>query len=305
MKPQLLVLIHLSEQSKATIGSAFEILYAPDKERRAAAIGGIAKDVKVVLSNGSTGLTAAEMDALNQLQLVCALGAGHENIDSAHAAQRGIKIATGAGTNDDCVADHAMGLVLTVMRNIRQLDLACRAGIWREALVLPPQLAGKRMGVVGLGTIGKKIARRAAAFDMEIGYFNRAQRDDVDYRYFESVPQLASWCDVMVMATPGGAATRHLVGARELQALGPNGFLVNISRGSVVDTAALAAALQNGEVGGAGLDVYESEPKPPLELLEFKNVVLTPHMAGWSPEAITASIDKFLRNAEAHFAAAG
>lgn len=305
MKPQLLVLIHLSEQSKATIGSAFEILYAPDKESRAAAIAGVAKDVKVVLSNGSTGLTAAEMDALNQLQLVCALGAGHENIDSAHAAQRGIKIATGAGTNDDCVADHAMGLVLTVMRNIRQLDLACRAGIWREALVLPPQLAGKRMGVVGLGTIGKKIARRAAAFDMEIGYFNRSPRDDVDYRYFESVPQLASWCDVMVMATPGGAATRHLVGARELQALGPNGFLVNISRGSVVDTAALAAALQNGEVGGAGLDVYESEPKPPLELLEFKNVVLTPHMAGWSPEAISASVDKFLRNAEAHFAAAG
>lgn len=305
MKPQLLVLIHLSEQSKATISSAFEILYAPDQSTRAAAIAGVAKDVKIVLTNGSTGLTAAEMDTLSQLELVCALGAGFENIDSTHAAQRGIKIATGAGTNDDCVADHAMGLVLTVMRNIRQLDLACRAGIWREALALPPQLAGKRMGVVGLGTIGKKIARRAAAFDMEIGYFNRSQRDDVDYRYFESVPQLASWCDVMVMATPGGASTRHLIGARELQALGPSGFLVNISRGSVVDTAALAEALSKGEIGGAGLDVYESEPKPPAALLEFKNVVLTPHMAGWSPEAITASVDKFLRNAEAHFSAQG
>lgn len=305
MKPQLLVLIHLSEQSKATISTAFEILYAPDQPTRVAAIAGIAKDVKVVLTNGSTGLTAAEMDTLSQLKLVCALGAGFENIDSAHAEQRGIKVATGAGTNDDCVADHAMGLVLTVMRNIRQLDVACRAGIWREQLALPPQLSGKRLGVVGLGTIGKKIARRAAAFDMEIGYFNRSKRDDVDYRYFESVPQLASWCDVMVMATPGGAATRHLIGTRELQALGPNGYLVNISRGSVVDTAALAEALRKGEVGGAGLDVYESEPKPPAELLEFNNVVLTPHMAGWSPEAITASISKFLRNAETHFTAKG
>jgi len=304
MKPQLLVLIHLSEASKAAIGSAFEIIYAPTADTRAAAIADAAKDARVVLTNGSTGLTAAEMDTLGKLELACALGAGYENIDTAHAAARGIKIATGAGTNDDCVADHAMGLVLAIMRNIRQLDLACREGIWRDALVLPPQLAGKRLGVAGLGTIGKKIARRAAAFDMEIGYFNRSPRDDVDYAYFGSTEQLAAWCDVLVIATPGGAGTRHLVGARELQALGPQGFLVNISRGSVVDTAALAAALGKGELGGAGLDVYESEPQPPRELLEFKNVVLTPHMAGWSPEAITASVSKFLRNAEAHFAAA-
>lgn len=304
MKPQLLVLIHLSEASKAAIGSVFEIIYAPTADTRAAAIADAAKDARVVLTNGSTGLTAAEMDTLGKLELACALGAGYENIDTAHAAVRGIKIATGAGTNDDCVADHAMGLVLAIMRNIRQLDLACREGIWRDALVLPPQLAGKRLGVAGLGTIGKKIARRAAAFDMEIGYFNRSRRDDVDYAYFGSTEQLAAWCDVLVIATPGGAATRHLVGARELQALGPQGFLVNISRGSVVDTAALAAALAKGELGGAGLDVYESEPQPPRELLEFKNVVLTPHMAGWSPEAITASVSKFLRNAEAHFAAA-
>jgi lactate dehydrogenase-like 2-hydroxyacid dehydrogenase len=305
MKPQLLALIHLSEESKAAIGSAFDIIYAPTAEKRAAAIAGAAKEVRVVLTNGSTGLTATEMDTLGKLELVCALGAGYENIDGAHAATRGIKIATGAGTNDDCVADHAMGLVLAIMRNIRQLDLACRGGIWREALALPPQLAGKRLGVAGLGTIGKKIARRAAAFDMEIGYFNRSRRDDVDYAYFDNAEQLAAWCDVLVIATPGGAATRHLVGARELRALGPKGFLVNIARGSVVDTVALAAALDKGELGGAGLDVYESEPQPPRELLEFKNVVLTPHMAGWSPEAITASVTKFLRNTEAHFAAVG
>jgi lactate dehydrogenase-like 2-hydroxyacid dehydrogenase len=304
MKPELLSLIYLSEESQAIIGEAFTILYAPDQQSRAAAIVGPARQVKVILTNGSTGLTATEMDTLEQLQLICALGAGFENIDSAHAAKRGIKIATGAGTNDDCVADHALCLVLAVMRNLRQLDAACRAGIWRDQLVLPPQLAGKRLGVLGLGTIGKKIARRAAAFDMEIGYCNRNPRSDVDYRYFADIEQLAHWCDVLVIATPGGAGTRHLIGASVLQALGPHGCLVNIARGSVVDTAALAAALGQGQLGGAGLDVYESEPQPPAQLLEFNNVVLTPHMAGWSPEAIKASVHQFLRNTEAHFGSA-
>jgi lactate dehydrogenase-like 2-hydroxyacid dehydrogenase len=300
MKPELLVLIYLSEESQALIGNAFTILYAPDQASRDAAINGVARDVRIILTNGSTGLTATEMDKLGQLELVCALGAGYENIDSAHAARRGIKIATGAGTNDDCVADHAMGLVLMVMRNLRQLDLACRNGIWRDTITLPPQLAGKRLGVAGLGTIGRKIAHRAAAFDMEIAYFNRNRRDDVDYRYFDNVVALANWCDVLVIATPGGPATRHLISAEALQALGPRGYLVNISRGSVVDTTALVEALRQDALGGAGLDVYESEPQPPLALLEFNNVVLTPHMAGWSPEAITASVVKFLSNAEEH-----
>lgn len=303
MKPPLLALIHLSAESKATIGDVFDIIHAPDKTARAAAIAGPARDVRVVLTNGSTGLSAPEMDQLNHLKLVCALGAGYENIDSAHAEKRGIAVATGAGTNDDCVADHAMGLMLTVVRNIAQLDRACRDGIWRDKLTLPPQLAGKRLGVAGLGTIGNKIARRATAFDMEIGYFNRSRRADTDYVYFDDVQQLASWCDVLVIATPGGPQTRHLIGARELQALGPTGYLINIARGSVVDTAALAAALRAGAIAGAGLDVYESEPERPAELLEFKNVVLTPHMAGWSPEAISASVLKFLRNVEMHFAA--
>jgi len=303
MKTSLLVLIALSEESKAIISEVFEIIYAPEQTSRITAIAGAAREVSIVLTNGTTGLTAQEMQTLTKLQLVCALGAGFENIDSAYADLHGIKIATGAGTNDDCVADHAMGLVLAVMRNIVQLDSACRQGVWRDALVMPPQLAGKRLGVIGLGTIGKKIARRAAAFDMEIAYFNRNPRSDVDYRYIGDPTQLASWCDVLVIATPGGAATRHLVGAPQLQALGPQGFLVNISRGSVVDTSALVAALRSGQLAGAGLDVYESEPHPPEDLLSFNNVVLTPHMAGWSPDAIKASVARFLHNAAQHFGA--
>jgi hypothetical protein len=135
-----------------------------------------------------------------------------------------------------------------------------------------------------------------------VGYHNRSPRADSPHRYFDSLPALAQWCDFLVVAAPGGATTRHLVDATVLKALGAQGFLVNIARGSVVDTAALAEALRAGELGGAGLDVYESEPLPPAALLDLPNVVLTPHVAGWSPESMQASLQCFLDNAEAHFA---
>ncbi|KAF1048828.1 MAG: 2-ketogluconate reductase [Herbaspirillum frisingense] len=304
MKPPLLVLIHLSETSTATISEQYDILYAPDRQRRDDMIAGPARKVAVVLTNGSTGLTADEMRALPHLQLVCALGAGYENIDVAHARAHGIEIATGAGTNEDCVADHALALLLATLRHVPVLDRYTREGGWRETLPLQPQLAGKRVGIVGMGNIGKKIARRAAAFDTEIGYCNRKKRDDVDFHYFPDVAQLAAWADCIVVAAPGGADTRHLISARVIDELGPKGYLVNIGRGSIVDTAALAAALREGRLAGAGLDVYESEPKPPQELIGLSNVVLTPHIAGWSPEAIGASVRQFLRNCEEHFAAA-
>ncbi|EOA04127.1 D-3-phosphoglycerate dehydrogenase [Herbaspirillum frisingense GSF30] len=304
MKPPLLVLIHLSEESTATIAAHYDILYAPDRQRRDEMIAGPARKVAVVLTNGTTGLTADEMRALPHLQLVCALGAGVENIDAAHAQAHGIEIASGAGTNEDCVADHAMGLLLAVVRNIPVLDRYTRDGGWRETIPLQPQLAGKRVGIVGMGNIGKKIARRAAAFDADIAYCNRKKRDDVDYHYFPDVAQLAGWADCLIVAAPGGAQTRHLINARVLEELGSHGYLVNIGRGSVVDTEALAAALAAGRVAGAGLDVYEGEPKPPAALIGLPNVVLTPHVAGWSPEAISASVRQFLRNCEEHFAAA-
>jgi lactate dehydrogenase-like 2-hydroxyacid dehydrogenase len=185
------------------------------------------------------------------------------------------------------------------------LDRQCRDGVWRLAIPQPPNVSGKRLGIFGLGNIGQKIARRGAAFDMPVGYHNRKPREGVEHRYFDSLKALAEWADVLVLATPGGPATRHKVNAEILDALGPKGFLVNISRGSVVDTEALAAALREHRIAGAGLDVYESEPKPPAQLIGLDNVLLTPHMASWSPEATQASMDRFLANAEGHFAGRG
>lgn len=305
MKPLLLVLHGLTDGHRAQLAQSLDLIYAPTPAERAAAVAAHGARVQLVLTIGATGLTAAEMDAMPQLSLVCALGAGYENIDVARAKQRGVVVATGAGTNEDCVADHAMGLLLAAVRGIAHLDQQTRQGVWRDVLPLPPNVSGRRLGLLGLGGIGRKIARRAEGFDIEIGYHNRSPRSDVAYRYFDQLTALAEWADFLVVATPGGPATRHLVNAEVLQALGPRGTLVNIARGSVVDTAALAAALREGRLGAAGLDVYESEPRPPAALIELPNVVLTPHVAGWSPEAVQRSVDQFLANVQGHLSGQG
>jgi D-3-phosphoglycerate dehydrogenase len=237
-----------------------------------------------------------------QLKLVSAIGAGYENLAVDHARSRGIVLVNGAGTNDHCVADHAFALLLAIVRDVPRLDRATRDGVWRDTLPLHPNVSHKRLGIVGLGNIGEKVARRGAGFDMEIGYHNRKPREGSPLRYFDSVQALARWCDFLVVATPGGADTQHLIDASVLDALGPQGFVVNVSRGSVLDTAALARALSAGTIAGAALDVYEGEPQPPEALLTLRSVVLTPHVGGRSPEAITASVDNFLGNAKRHFA---
>ena len=303
MQPALLVLnfnteAHLRQMAQAF--PSFDLLYAPDAAQCEAAIAEHGTRIQAVLTIGSIGLSAAQMQRMPALRLVCALGAGYENIDVAHAQAHGIAVGNGAGTNDDCVADHAMGLLIASVRGLVRLDRATRDGVWRTAMPLPPNVSHKRLGILGMGAIGAKIAQRALGFEMEIGYHNRSQRSELPHRYFGDLLSLAQWADVLLVATPGGPGTRHLINTQVLDALGPQGHLVNIARGSVVDTAALAAAVREGRLAGAGLDVYESEPAPPAELLDLDAVVLTPHVGGWSPEAVQASVDRFIANMRCH-----
>ncbi|WP_322042442.1 2-hydroxyacid dehydrogenase [Paraburkholderia sp. J67] len=301
-KPRLLVLIPLTDNDRAVLAERFDVLYAPDAEQRDVAVAQQGATVRVVLTNGTTGLTPDEIDAMPALELAAALGAGVENIALDHARARGIALCNGAGVNADCVADHAMALLLAAVRAVPQYDAACRAGVWRDALPMRPTLTGRRLGIVGYGHIGAKIARRAAGFDMAIGYHNRTPRAGVSARYFDTPLALAQWSDCLVIATPGGPQTRHLIDRAVLEALGPEGFLVNVSRGSVVDTAALAAALVDGSLAGAGLDVYEGEPEPPQALIALENIVLTPHVAGTSPDVRAATVRNFIENATRCFA---
>ncbi|TCK42171.1 lactate dehydrogenase-like 2-hydroxyacid dehydrogenase [Paraburkholderia sp. BL8N3] len=300
MPPTVLVLIPLPPENRAAIAAHFQIVDAPTPTSRDHAITQHADQIRAVLTNGTTGLTPDEIARLPNLELIGALGAGHENIARDAAKARGIVVVNGAGTNDDCVADHAFALLLATVRRVPFLDRACRAGVWRDELPMQPNFSGKRLGVVGLGNIGRKVARRALGFDTEVGYHNRRPQPDTPYAYFDSVMALAGWADYLVIATPGGAATHHLIGAEVFEALGPQGYVVNVARGSVVDTAALADALAHGVIAGAGLDVYEGEPSPPPLLIDSERVVLTPHVGGRSPEAMAASAALFVENATRH-----
>lgn len=300
MNPVLLVAVTLDPPYLADLEKHFDVVYAPDPASRAATAARL-PEVEVVLTNGMVGFTAEEIDSTPRLRLLSALGVGYENLDLAHAKARGIVVSNGSGTNDNIVADHAMALLLAAIRRIPLLDRATRNGIWRDGLPVDPGLSGKKFGIVGLGQIGQKIARRAQGFDCEIGYFSRRQREASPHTYFADIMSLATWADILVVATPGGPETRHLINADVLKALGPKGFLINIARGSVVDTEALAAALAAQHIAGAGLDVYESEPEPPRNLLGFEQLVLTPHVGGRSPEAVRATVDLFVANALRYF----
>ncbi|WP_454691949.1 NAD(P)-dependent oxidoreductase [Achromobacter aloeverae] len=296
MQRQLLILIEIKQTYLSLLEEAgFQLHFAVTPAERAGVPAALAATVDAVLTNGSTGFDAHEMAAMPRLRIVCALGAGYEKIDLAAARARGIAVCNGRGANDASVADHALALLLAAARGIVHGDEVARQGNWgASARIERPTLHGKRLGILGLGTIGRQVVRRAAGgFDMEIGYHNRRPvADDAgDLAYFDSPAALASWADFLVVATPGGAATHHLVDAAVLAALGPRGFLVNIARGSVVDTQALIAALHAGGIAGAALDVVEGEPDGMTPaLFQAPNLTLTPHIAGRSPEAIAATV---------------
>jgi len=228
-------------------------------------------------------LEASLLDRLPHAEIIASFGVGYDNVDAAEAARRGIVVTNTPGVLDDEVADLTIGLLLATLRKIPQADRYLREGQWLKApFPLSATLRGRRIGIVGLGRIGKAIARRLSGFDVSIAYHGRTQQDDVAYPYHPTVVGLAEACDVLIVITPGGAATRHLINADVLKALGSNGVLINVARGSVVDEQALIEALRSGTILSAGLDVYEDEPRVPQELIEMEHVVLLPHIASAS-----------------------
>ncbi|MFL5158214.1 MAG: 2-hydroxyacid dehydrogenase [Microvirga sp.] len=226
---------------------------------------------------------ASLLDRLPNVEIVSSFGVGYDNVDAAEAAKRNIVVTNTPGVLDDEVADLTLGLLLATLRKIPQADRYLRDGKWLKAsFPLSATLRERKVGIVGLGRIGKAIARRLSGFDVSIAYHGRTQQDDVAYSYYPTVTGLAEACDVLIVITPGGASTRHLIDAEVLKALGPNGVLINVARGTVVDEQALIHALKSGTILSAGLDVYEDEPRVPQELIDLEHVVLLPHIASAS-----------------------
>jgi lactate dehydrogenase-like 2-hydroxyacid dehydrogenase len=231
------------------------------------------------------------------------MGIGVDRIDLACAKARGIHVTNTPDVVTEDTADQALALMLAVERRIAEGDRFVRRGDWLNGeLRFGRALRRRKLGIVGLGRIGSAIATRAAAFDMEIAYQGPRRKPDVTYRYFADPVALAEWSEILAVACPGGEATRNLVSRNVIEALGPEGTLVNIARGSVVDEAALVAALQSGRLGGAGLDVYANEPRVPETLIAMENVVLSPHIGSATHDTRRAMGDLTVDNLLAHFA---
>ena len=264
----------------------------------------IAPGIRAVTGGGESQVPRSLMDQLPALEMISIMGVGYDRVDVAAANERKVPVTHTPGVLDDEVADLALGLMLSVARRIPLADRYVREGKWvsQGNMPLARKMSGARVGIVGLGRIGGAIARRAEAFGMSIAYNTRNQRPDSRYAYHANVRDLAANVDFLVVITPGGEGTRHLINADVLKALGPRGFLINVARGSVVDEDALVAALQTNVIAGAGLDVFASEPNVPDALKSMDNVVLTPHMASATHETRQAMADLALDNLKAHFA---
>lgn len=239
----------------------------------------------VVVTSARFGCSAAMLERLPNVRAICSFGVGYDAIAVDVARRRGIQVSYTPDVLNDCVADLAMGLLIDCSRRISASDRFVRAGSWPAGnFPLARKVSGKRLGIVGLGRIGKDVARRAGGFDLQVRYHNRRPDTDSPYGFESDLLALARWADFLVLTCPGGAATRHLISSAVLDALGPEGILINVARGSVVDEPALVAALMEGRLGGAGLDVFEAEPRVPEVLFTLDNVVLAPHIGSGTIE---------------------
>lgn len=302
-KPEILLMAPMYQPKLDEIEAAYSCHRYWSSEDRGALIASLADRCEIVVTTGGRGMSAAEMDMLPRLKLIACFGVGVDAIDLTHARERKIAVSNTPDVLTEDVADLALALLLATVRRIAQGDRFVRDGRWkRSGFGITRSLQGRRVGIVGLGRIGRAIARRCEAFNCEIGYFGPNRKDDVDYAYFDDVTALAGWATVLIAACPGGAATHRIVSRAALRALGPDGVFVNIARGSVVDQAAMVELLVSGALGGAGLDVFDDEPNVPEQLIALDTVTLQPHQGSATHPTRTAMGQLVLDNVAAFLA---
>jgi lactate dehydrogenase-like 2-hydroxyacid dehydrogenase len=299
---EVLTVSHLSPPVMELLRGAYRV-HDRTHERDPSAFASAAPRIRAIAATGESKITRELIARLPALEIISLFSVGYEGVDVVASRERGVAVTHTPGVLNDEVADLAMALVLAVSRRLVEADRYVRSGAWAKGpMPLANRVSGARLGIVGLGRIGMAIAKRAEAFGMSIAYTSRNARSDAPYPYLPSAEALAAEVDFLVVITPGGAGTRKLIDARVLAALGNEGYLINVSRGSVVDEAALVIALRERTIAGAGLDVFENEPNVPAELLSFDNVVLTPHIGSATRQTRQAMADLAFANLQAHFA---
>lgn len=282
--------------------SRYEIPQLPSDHRREQFLVAHADDIRIVVTSGSAGIDAKTISALPNLEVIINFGAGVDSIDLEAAKRRGIGVSNTPDVLSDTVADTALGLILMTVRRLGAADRYVRAGRWVREGPFPyaRDLSGLAVGILGLGRIGSAIATRLAGFNCVIAYHNRHRIDGSPYRYAESALELAASVDVLVVATPGERSTRNLVDRKVLDALGPEGYLINVARGTVVDQNALVDLLVSAGLAGAGLDTFFDEPNVPTELFDLDNVVLLPHVGSATARTRRAMALLAIRNLQSY-----
>ncbi|KAK9078322.1 hypothetical protein SSX86_002379 [Deinandra increscens subsp. villosa] len=256
----------------------------------------------VASTQAGSGADRELIDSLPALEIVTSFSVGLDNVDLAYCKEKGVRVTNTPDVLTDDVADLAIGLILATLRRICESDRFVRSGFWKNGeFRLTTKLSGKKVGILGLGRIGTAIAKRAESFNCSISYHSRSEKPDSKYKYFPTVIQLASNCEILVVACALTEATRHIINREVIDALGPKGFVVNIGRGAHIDEPELVSALVEGRLAGAGLDVFEGEPRVPEELFGLDNVVMVPHVGSSTVETENAMADLVVGNLEAHF----
>lgn len=260
------------------------------------------QDCIAAVTSAKHGFRNEWLDYLPQLKVVSSFGVGYDSIDATQLQQRGIQLGNTPDVLNDCVADTAMTLLLGAARGLVRADRFVREGQWpRAEFPLMRSITGKKAGILGLGNIGQAIAKRLTGFDCEIRYHNRSEKKGVPYRYVSTLKALAQWSDFLFVMCVGGPATYHLINDEIITALGPDGLLINVSRGTVIDEEAMIKALQDGRLGGAALDVFEREPYVPEVLMEMDNVVLMPHLGSATVETRQRMAQRVIDNLDGFF----
>ncbi|MBD0271381.1 MAG: 2-hydroxyacid dehydrogenase [Acetobacteraceae bacterium] len=303
-KPDLLMLGPYNDPEMAMLAERFTLHRLWEAADRDAALARLAPGLRAVATKGEIGADAGLMDSLPKLEIVACYGVGVDAIDLGRAKARGVRVTNTPDVLTEDVADMAWALLLAAARRIPAGDAHVRNGAWagRGAMEMTTRVWGKRLGVVGLGNIGRAVAKRAEGFGMRIAYSGRGRKEGSPYDWHPDPASLAAASDMLVVCAQGGPATKGLVGAKAIAALGPAGILVNVSRGTVVDEAALLDALENGRLAAAGLDVFLNEPRIDQRFLSLENVVLQPHNSSGTRETRMAMAELVRDNLLAHFA---
>lgn len=305
-KPQVLQIGPLSERFNRTLAEQYEVTALWQQADPLAFLREQGEQFELLVSSARFGCSSEQLAYLPKLRAICSFGVGYDPYPLELLRERGIALSTTPDVLNDCVADLAMGLIIDTARRMSESDRFVRAGNWVDgAFPLARKVSGKRLGIVGLGRIGEAVVQRASGFAMTVRYHNRKPLADCPHAYEANLIELARWADFLVLTCPGGASTQQLIGREVLEALGPDGILINVARGSVVDEPALIAALRSGALGAVGLDVYAAEPQVPLALRELDNLVLLPHIGSASEETrlqmeelVLANLQAFLEHGE-------